>query len=141
MVKPHRLYASTLQCISCFGGLTITKSVQKNDLMLIKNYNFHNLPIKNSSPNVPIIDLKLKLFSHRYIYTKSICTFDPRKKNRPWQDWNLQSPDPKSGALSIRPHGLSVRQRWKNVQTVQTRLCYFFSLVVLIFWLCTRKLD
>ena len=32
-------------------------------------------------------------------------------------------------------------QRWKNVQTVQTRLCYFFSLAVLIFWLCTCKLD
>ena len=31
------------------------------------------------------------------------------KKNRPWQDSNLQSPDPKSGALSIRPHGLYVR--------------------------------
>ena len=25
---------------------------------------------------------------------------------RAWQDSNLQSPDPKSGALSIRPHGL-----------------------------------
>ena len=31
-------------------------------------------------------------------------------------------------------------QRWKNVQTVQTRLCYFFSLAVLICWLCTHKL-
>ena len=28
------------------------------------------------------------------------------KRLRPWQDSNLQSPDPKSGALSIRPHGL-----------------------------------
>ena len=28
------------------------------------------------------------------------------EKNRPWQDSNLQSPDPKSGALSIMPHGL-----------------------------------
>jgi hypothetical protein len=28
------------------------------------------------------------------------------KKIRPWQDSNLQSPDPKSGALSIRPQGL-----------------------------------
>ena len=28
------------------------------------------------------------------------------KKSRPWQDSNLQSPDPKSGALSIGPHGL-----------------------------------
>jgi hypothetical protein len=27
-------------------------------------------------------------------------------KIRPWQDSNLQSPDPKSGALSIRPQGL-----------------------------------
>ena len=26
------------------------------------------------------------------------------KKIRSWQDSNLQSPDPKSGALSIRPH-------------------------------------
>ena len=25
---------------------------------------------------------------------------------RPWQDSNLQSPDPKSDALSVRPHGL-----------------------------------
>ena len=31
-------------------------------------------------------------------------------------------------------------QRWKSVQTVQTRLCYFFPLAVLIFWLCTCKL-
>ena len=28
------------------------------------------------------------------------------KHNRPWQDSNLQSSDPKSDALSIRPHGL-----------------------------------
>ena len=35
------------------------------------------------------------------------CTFFSSKKSRPWQDSNLQSPDPKSGALSIRPHGLS----------------------------------
>ena len=27
-----------------------------------------------------------------------------KKKFRTWQDSNLQSPDPKSGALSIRPH-------------------------------------
>ena len=30
-----------------------------------------------------------------------------KQKDRPWQDLNLQSPDPKSGALSIRPHGLT----------------------------------
>ena len=39
--------------------------------------------------------------------------------------------------LPLSTHG----QRWKNVQTDQTRLCYFFSLAVLIFWLCTCKLD
>ena len=27
-----------------------------------------------------------------------------KEKFRAWQDSNLQSPDPKSGALSIRPH-------------------------------------
>lgn len=38
------------------------------------------------------------------------------------------------------PH-FGFKQRWKNVQTMQTRLCYFFSLAVLIFWLCLRKLE
>ena len=38
------------------------------------------------------------------------CSKHFSEKNRPWQDSNLQSPDPKSGALSIRPHGLSVRR-------------------------------
>ena len=36
-----------------------------------------------------------------------LCRKSPAKRNRPWQDSNLQSPDPKSGALSIRPHGLT----------------------------------
>ena len=33
-----------------------------------------------------------------------------KKLFRPWQDSNLQSPDPKSGALSIRPHGRLYQQ-------------------------------
>ena len=38
------------------------------------------------------------------------------KKNcRPWQDSNLQSPDPKSGALSIRPHGRSYLNELKEL--------------------------
>ena len=36
------------------------------------------------------------------------------KRNRPWQDSNLQSPDPKSGALSIRPHGLTLTKEFTN---------------------------
>ena len=37
------------------------------------------------------------------------ATVAPRSRelSRVWQDSNLQSPDPKSGALSIRPHTLS----------------------------------
>ena len=44
-------------------------------------------------------DMKMNEFSNK----------NPSKKNcnRPWQDSNLQSSDPKSDALSIRPHGLS----------------------------------
>ena len=34
-----------------------------------------------------------------------------KKENRPWQDSNLQSPDPKSGALSIRPPTLSKKRK------------------------------
>merc|ERR1711951_190180 len=37
-------------------------------------------------------------------------------------------------------NSVSLIQRWKNVQTLQTRLCYFFSLAVLISGLYTRKL-
>ena len=36
-------------------------------------------------------------------------------------------------SADIRQSLLPFQQRWKNVQTVQTRLCYFFSLAVLIF--------
>ena len=36
-----------------------------------------------------------------------IATLKDVKDSRAWQDSNLQSPDPKSGALSIRPHTLS----------------------------------
>ena len=36
------------------------------------------------------------------------------KRNRPWQDSNLQSPNPKSGALSIRPHGLTLTVDFTN---------------------------
>ena len=41
----------------------------------------------------------------RDIFTCKRNYFYQIKKNiRAWQDSNLQSPDPKSGALSIRPH-------------------------------------
>ena len=42
------------------------------------------------------------------------------KRYRPWQDSNLQSPDPKSGALSIRPHGL----RCWSAHFCNTLCCY-----------------
>ena len=32
-------------------------------------------------------------------------------------------------------------QRWKNMQTLQTRLCYIFPWLCYFFLLCTRKLD
>ena len=42
---------------------------------------------------------------------RSKCSTEDNKQKRSifraWQDSNLQSPDPKSGALSIRPHGLT----------------------------------
>ena len=42
---------------------------------------------------------------------RSKCSTEDNKQKRSifraWQDSNLQSPDPKSGALSIRPHGLA----------------------------------
>ena len=53
-----------------------------------------------------------KLFNIAQIsHNRRWCTFfSSSKKSRPWQDSNLQSPDPKSGALSIRPHGLIIRR-------------------------------
>ena len=64
-----------------------------------------------------------KVLDYNYLHSKSISNLKlcplthwltrvkyrdagASKKNRLWQDLNLQSPDPKSNALSIRPHGL-----------------------------------
>ena len=45
-----------------------------------------------------------------------------KRWDRPWQDSNLQSPDPKSGALSIRPQGLTVVSLGK-LEPVSSRCC------------------
>ena len=47
-------------------------------------------------------NLKLWIIWRRIFDTKGKST---KEMPQPWQDSNLQSPDPKSGALSIRPHG------------------------------------
>ena len=64
MVKPHRLYASTLQCIFHLLVVSQLQNLYKKkiDLMLIKTTIFTYLPIQNSSPNLPIIDLELTHF-------------------------------------------------------------------------------
>ena len=67
---------------------------------------------------------------------KTVCMVDfPRQLQQLGRSCSKWTP-------SLQPSWTgSPFQRWKNVQTVQTRLCYFFSLAVLIFWLCSRKLD
>ena len=52
-----------------------------------------------------------------------IATLKDVKDSRAWQDSNLQSPDPKSGALSIRPHGLNC----SVLQYVLTRYILSFT--------------
>ena len=49
-----------------------------------------------------------------------IATLKDVKDSRAWQDSNLQSPDPKSGALSIRPHTLSLHRKI-------THMCILFT--------------
>ena len=44
----------------------------------------------------------------------SAISFTNNRPPWPWQDSNLQSPDPKSGALSIRPHGRT-RDRYDSI--------------------------
>ena len=63
------------------------------------------------------------------------------KRNRPWQDSNLQSPDPKSGALSIRPHGLIWFRgkciRWHNApvqQMLQFSVCFGTQIYAVYLW-------
>ncbi len=41
--------------------------------------------------------------NHSFIFT--VGSMQDAENYWPWQDSNLQSPDPKSGALSIRPQG------------------------------------
>ena len=76
------------------------------------------------------------------------------KRNRPWQDSNLQSPDPKSGALSIRPHGLRMleevsRSQWccavsRRVaiisDTDSPNICFRWETCIAITWL-TKHTD
>ena len=61
---------------------------------------------------------------------RSKCSTEDNKQKRSifraWQDSNLQSPDPKSGALSIRPHALidivEKIQNMYNTELFQSRL-------------------
>ena len=62
------------------------------------------------------------------MFLKFVVRSNFLKNSRPWQDSNLQSPDPKSGALSIRPHGLVGKHKLtqifngtKHVVTSNTR--------------------
>ena len=78
--------------------------------------NFQSCPVKCQGISISLpgncgkISRNLKQVSQRlYLEScKKVIGRDKKSRNRPWQDSNLQSPDPKSGALSIRPHGL----RW-----------------------------
>ena len=68
------------------------------------------------------------------LFLKFVVRSNFLKNSRPWQDSNLQSPDPKSGALSIRPHSPSCVKRKKKL----TQLCNGAKHVVtstLSFWL------
>ena len=65
---------------------------------------------------------------------------------RPWQDSNLQSPDPKSGALTIRPHGLTwwAGPFWMTTLTesmvkylIQLRRFNLFQSVSIRFYTCS----
>ena len=68
--------------------------------------------------------------------TRKYYFLEPYKKQisrkkyfRPWQDSNLQSPDPKSGALSIRPHGrlyihLIFYSIWRSVFLKDYHFCH-----------------
>ena len=62
-----------------------------------------------------LLNIFLQCDSNRWKYICKInyflSKFDFVKKyNRPWQDSNLQSSDPKSDALSIRPHGRKLQK-------------------------------
>ena len=64
---------------------------------------------------------------HLILWLKHNVTISRAKKYRSWQDSNLQSPDPKSGALSIRPHNL----RCMNKSQYKTLLCILASCVAI----------
>ena len=57
--------------------------------------------------------------------------FTKIKSERAWQDSNLQSSDPKSDALSIRPHALH-NSLIKTIYQIPT---YYFDHIVLVNWI------
>ena len=71
------------------------------------------------------------------INSRKISNVDPRPQSNKVPLLNSTS----TSVMIVHCSTSTSCQKWKNVQTVQTRLCYFFSLAVLIFWLCTCKLD
>ena len=75
-----------------------------------------SLKIEMKSFNVPITKLPAVILQN--CARQNVDT-------RPRQDSNLQSPDPKSGALSIRPRGLIMDtrdKRWKRIIIFQSCL-------------------
>ena len=65
----------------------------------------------------------------RYETMLILCTGRSKGMYRTWQDSNLQSPDPKSGALSIRPQELSGKgeRTWDDsIRIISTKVAIFF---------------
>ena len=58
-----------------------------------------------------------------------------KRMYRTWQDSNLQSPDPKSGALSIRPQELS--DKWERISNDSIRIISTIFASLEIFKVCT----
>ena len=77
------------------------------------------------SPHIFFFQLTFVVMSKTMSLTQCIAMFEGggvKRWDRPWQDSNLQSPDPKSGALSIRPQGLTVVSLGK-LEPVSSRCC------------------
>jgi hypothetical protein len=89
----------------------IGKALKKSSTAIdfwFSNFHFEYLKRLHRSEPLPTKMPLYAMFANcRGLYLLSVLLYLMWiKKLRPWQDSNLQSPDPKSGALSIRPQGL-----------------------------------
>ena len=133
--KKSIVFLSFTKCLSgtcknsrfcLFPGMKVSDSCSWAQIISFFLIPFQFLNIVNKKMFIPflfpnfgneMIVLGFRLTCASESHSRSSLKSGAKKWLRPWQDSNLQSPDPKSGALSFRPYGPT----WQDLVGAQTK--------------------